>query len=103
CAGRILLDVLHQTGRIILGEKDVFVTERRKSNGIKDHARAAGGKAGNPTVTILVNSNAITLVRSRTAGMMEPLDHAITVILGGEDIRAARSRVRDGQSIEGCR
>ena len=92
--GGILLNILHHTRRVVFGEEDILVTQRRKRDCIKDHARSAARKSTYPAIACLIDADAVALVRGRSTGMMQPLDGAISVVLCEKDVSAARPGVR---------
>ena len=55
-SGSILFHILHGSRWVILGEKDILVTARRKSEVVEHDSQAAIGKTTNITVTTLVNA-----------------------------------------------
>ena len=92
--GCVLLNILHHARRVVFGEEDILVTQRRKRNCIKDHARSTARKSTYPTIACLIDADAVALVRRRSTGMMQPLNSAIRVVLCEKDVSAARPGVR---------
>jgi hypothetical protein len=81
-SGSILFHILHGSCWVILREKDVLITARRKCKVIKHNSCAAVSKSTDITVSSLINTYRVTNVSMDAAAVVEPLDSAISIVLG---------------------
>src|SRR6476660_7848618 len=90
-SGGVLFHILHGSRRVILCEKNILVTARRKHEVIEYNSRSAIGKSTDITVARLINTYRVTNVSMDAATMVKPLDNAISVILCEKDIGSIRA------------
>lgn len=55
-SGSVLFHILNSSRRVILGEKDILVTSRRKGKVVEHNSQTAIGKTTDITVAGLVNA-----------------------------------------------
>ena len=90
-AGGILFHILHGSRWVILCEKNILVTARRKHEVIEHNSRSAIGKSTDITVARLINTYRVTNVSMDAATMVKPLDNAISIIFGEKDVGGVRA------------
>src|SRR5689334_10167191 len=90
-AGGILFHILHGSRWVILCEKNILVTARRKHEVIERNSRSVIGKSTDITVARLINTYRVTNVSMDAATMVKPLDNAISIIFGQKDVGGVRA------------
>ena len=85
-SGGILFHILDGSRWVILCEKNIFVTARRKDDVIEHDSWAAVGESTDITISELINTYRVTNISIRAAGMVEPFDNTISVVLCEKDI-----------------
>jgi len=90
-SGGILFHILHGSRWVILCEKNILVTARRKHEVIEHNSRSAIGKSTDITVARLIDTYRVTNVSMDAATMMKPLDNAIRVRFVEKDVGGVRA------------